>query len=228
MIILLFGPPGCGKGTQAALIAQRFGIPAISTGDLFRAECQSGSALGRAACATLHAGGLVRDEVVNQLVARRLAQPDCADGFLLDGYPRTLAQARFLDLLLPEDRLPTPIAIHMDIAPELLLSRITARRQCPRCHHIYNLLSEPPKTAGVCDTDGEPLVQRDDDTAEVVRRRLEAYRRNTDPAIVHYGKGNYHVVDASLPPSLVFARIEQLLAPLPPVPVTLPEVALAR
>ena len=144
MIVLLFGPPGCGKGTQAALIAQRFHIPAISTGEMFRAECKAGTELGLLACSILKSGGLVGDVIVDQIVARRIRQPDCADGFLLDGYPRTLEQARFLDSQIRELGLPKPIAIHLDVPARVLVSRITARRQCGRCGRIYNILSNRP------------------------------------------------------------------------------------
>src|SRR5580700_6309029 len=121
MIVLLFGPPGCGKGTQATSIAQRFDIPSISTGEMFRAECKAGTELGRLACSILKSGGLVGDEIVNQIVAGRIQQPDCASGFLLDGYPRTLEQARFLEGLLKQRGLPSPIAIHLDVPGQVLV-----------------------------------------------------------------------------------------------------------
>lgn len=131
MLILLFGPPGCGKGTQAAYLAARFRIPAISTGEVFRAECKSGTELGRMASAIMASGGLVGDDIVNGMVGNRLARPDCARGCLLDGYPRTIPQARFLADLADERGMPEPVVIHMDVPADLLVARLTARRQCP-------------------------------------------------------------------------------------------------
>lgn len=212
MIVLLFGPPGCGKGTQAALIAERFHIPAISTGEVFRAECKAGTDLGRLACAIVKSGGLVGDGIVNQIVDARIRQPDCASGFLLDGYPRTLDQARFLDEQVETLGLPKPIAIHLDVPAQVLVSRITARRQCGRCGHIYNMLSQPPKVDEICDFDQTPLIRREDDTAEVILARLQAYRDATAPVIAHYHDGSsYHRVDAGGTPEQIARQIEQVL-----------------
>lgn len=211
MIVLLFGPPGCGKGTQAALIAQRFHIPAISTGEMFRAECKAGTELGLLACSILKSGGLVGDVIVDQIVARRIRQPDCADGFLLDGYPRTLEQARFLDSQIRELGLPKPIAIHLDVPARVLVSRITARRQCGRCGRIYNILSQPPRTEGVCDDDQAPLLHREDDTEAVILARLKAYHDATAPVIDFYRGCGCSRIDATGAPSRIAAEIEQLL-----------------
>src|ERR1035437_3592112 len=133
VILLLFGPPGCGKGTQAEYLAERLHIPAISTGEMFRAECKAGTELGKAACSILSSGGLVSDELVNGIVANRIARADCRDGFLLDGYPRTVPQAIHLSGVLRERGLPEPVVIHLDVADEALVTRLTARRQCPQC-----------------------------------------------------------------------------------------------
>src|SRR5262249_37005787 len=165
----LFGPPGCGKGTQAGFIANRFGVPAISTGEMFRAECKAGTDLGKQACTILAAGGLVGDEIVNSMVANRIAKSDCASGFLLDGYPRTVPQADFLASLLKNRGLPNPTVISMDVPGEALIERLTARRQCPQCKRIYNLLSQPPRSEDVCDDDGAVLFCREDDREEVIR-----------------------------------------------------------
>lgn len=212
MIVLLFGPPGCGKGTQATLIAQRLHIPAISTGEMFRAECRAGTDLGRQACSILKSGGLVGDGIVNQIVAGRIQQPDCACGFLLDGYPRTLAQARFLDGLLRQRGLASPIPIHLDLPAQVLVSRITARRQCGHCGRIYNMLSQPPRSGELCDDDQSPLLRRDDDTEEVVLARLKAYHDATGPVIAHYRNGGLKCVDASGTPEHISQEIERLLA----------------
>jgi adenylate kinase len=211
MIVLLFGPPDCGKGTQATSIAQRFHIPSISTGEMFRAECKAGTELGRLACSILKSGGLVGDEIVNQIVAGRIQQPDCASGFLLDGYPRTLDQARFLDTLLRELRLPEPIAIHLDVPAQVLVSRITSRRQCSCCGHIYNMLSQRPQRGELCDFDRTPLVRREDDTEEVILARLKAYHDATGPMIAHYNRDVCHRVDATGTPERIAREIEALL-----------------
>src|SRR6266545_351603 len=145
MVILIFGPPGCGKGTQATCIASRMGIPTVSTGEMFRAECKAGTELGKLACSILSSGGLVGDDIVNRMLAARIERPDCSGGFLLDGYPRTLAQARYLDDLMSDRGLPKPLIIQLDVPPEAVVARITARRQCPRCSRIYNVVSKPPR-----------------------------------------------------------------------------------
>lgn len=212
MIVLLFGPPGCGKGTQAASIAQRFHIPAISTGEMFRAECRAGTDLGRSACSILKSGGLVGDAIVDQIVAARIQQPDCASGFLLDGYPRTLGQAAFLDAMLQRLGLPKPIAILLDVPAQVLVSRITARRQCGQCGRIYNMLSQPPKLGEICDDDRTQLVRREDDTEEVILARLKAYRDATGPVIAYYRNGGCRRVDATGTPAEISREIERLLA----------------
>ncbi len=212
MILLLFGPPGCGKGTQAAFLAQRFRIPAISTGEAFRAECKAGTELGKLASEIMSKGGLVGDEIVNGIVASRIAQPDCARGFLLDGYPRTVPQASYLEGLLKQRGLPQPTVIHMDVAADALVTRLTARRQCPECRRIYNLLSQPPRIAGQCDDDSAPLLTRDDDQEAVIRRRLQAFEEQTGPVLHWYGPWAVCRVDAALPPELVSQAIEHAVA----------------
>ena len=211
MIVLLFGPPGCGKGTQAAFIARRFHIPSISTGEMFRAECKAGTDLGRLACAVLKSGGLVGDEIVDRIVAGRISQPDCASGFLLDGYPRTLEQAAFLDGLVKKMGLPKPIAIHLDVPAQVLVSRITARRQCGACGRIYNMLSQPPKVDEFCDDDHTPLTRREDDTEETILARLQAYHDATGPMIAYYANGGCRRVDATGTPEQISREIEALL-----------------
>lgn len=209
MILLLFGPPGCGKGTQAGFLAERFHIPSISTGEVFRAECKAGTPLGRTVCETLKKGGLVSDEIVNQIVAGRIARPDCGDGFLLDGYPRTLAQAQRFDALLRERNLPAPIVVHLDVSESMLVERLTARRQCPKCLRIYNLLSQRPAVEGICDDDGTALVTREDDRESVIRQRLRAYRKLTGPILAWYGETRVHTVDGGAAPAHVAAAVER-------------------
>ena len=183
MVVLLFGPPGCGKGTQSAFLTERLQIPAISTGEMFRAECQAGTELGRTASAILAAGGLVSDDIVNRMVANRINRKDCARGFLLDGYPRTVPQAKWFTRLLGDRGLPQPLIIHLDVPDSVLVARLTARRQCPQCQRIYNLLSQPPLTENRCDGDGAALVTREDDRESVIRERLDQYEVQTRPLL---------------------------------------------
>jgi adenylate kinase len=211
VIILLFGPPGCGKGVQGTFIASQFGIPAISTGEMFRSECKAGTELGHLACSILSRGGLVADEVVNAILARRISLPEFSSGFLLDGYPRTLPQGQFLDRTLKERGSDPAISIHLDVPFPVIVKRIASRRQCPLCSHIYNLLSQPPKSAGVCDSDGTGLITRDDDREEVIWQRLKVYEEQTGPVIRHYAKSQYYKVDGALAPSEVSAQIEAAL-----------------
>lgn len=213
MVILLFGRPGCGKGTQAAFVRRLLGIPAISTGDMFRAECDAGTPLGKEASEILSRGGLVGDEIVNAMVAQRLAKPDCRNGFLLDGYPRTILQAVFLDGLLHERDMPPPVVLYLDVPHSALVERITSRRQCPDCYRIYNLLYSPPKEEGVCDVDGMPLMRREDDTEEVVEARLRAFDQATGPLLDYYSRRNLCRVDGNLPPEEVHRQIERVLQP---------------
>jgi adenylate kinase len=214
LILLLFGPPGCGKGTQAVFLAERFHIPAISTGEVFRAECKAGTPLGKTACKIMSSGGLVGDDIVNGIVASRLGREDCAHGFLLDGYPRTVAQAESFGQLVRERKLSTPIVVHLDVADEVLVKRLTARRQCPTCLKIYNLLSQPPLAHGVCDDDGAALVTREDDCESVIRQRLSAYKKLTDPILEFYGPDRVHTVDGSQSFAEVSRSVEHVVLEL--------------
>jgi adenylate kinase len=211
MVILLFGPPGCGKGTQGAIITRQLGIPSISTGEIFRAELKAGTPLGNAARQIMASGGLVGDDIVNAMVKGRLGQPDCRNGFLLDGYPRTLAQAQFLDGLLKELAYPEPTILFLEVADTVLISRLTSRRQCPVCGAIYNLLSQPPQKGGVCDKDGAALIQRDDDKEEVIRARLVAYGESTGPLIGYYSKRDFHRLDGNRKPEDVQVDVDKIL-----------------
>jgi adenylate kinase len=211
LVVLLFGPPGCGKGTQAGALACRFGIPAISTGEMFRAECKAGTDLGRKASSILAAGGLVGDDIVNAMVARRIARSDCAQGFLLDGYPRTVPQAQFFARVLYRRGLAKPLIIHLDVPEELLVTRLGARRQCPRCLRIYNLLSQPPRREGQCDHDNAGLITRDDDQPAVIRQRLRAYEALTDPILDWYGPSAVYRIDGAQVPAAVTGAIERVL-----------------
>ena len=209
MILLLFGPPGCGKGTQASFLATRFQIPAISTGEMFRAECKAGTELGKMASAIMASGGLITDDITNGIVANRIAQPDCADGFLLDGYPRTVPQAEHFAGLLRKRWLPQPVVIFLDVPTEALVARLTARRQCPQCKRIYNVLSQPPRVEGKCDDDGADLFTRVDDQEATIRQRMRAYEELTGPIVAWYGEGAVHKVDGSQPLEAVTKAVEQ-------------------
>jgi len=163
------------------------------------------------ACQIMAKGGLVGDDIVNGVVANRLTRPDCAGGFLLDGYPRTVAQAQSLSQLLRERDLPEPIVIHLDVPDQLLVARLTARRQCPNCLKIYNLLSQPPRVEGICDDDGAALVTREDDRESVIRERLQAYNKLTGPILTWYGAARVHTVDGGLAPAEVARAIERVV-----------------
>lgn len=211
-ILLLLGPPGCGKGTQAERLARHFSLPAISTGEMIRAEIEAGTKLGRLAAGVTITGGLLSNDLVNQIVKSRLSQPDCQGGFMLDGYPRTLDQARYLSGLLRELSLAQPTVIHIDVPFDLLIERTCNRRQCSQCGAIYNLISHPPKAPGLCDACHGALQQRADDCEDTVRHRLAAYERNTAPLIDYYCQGDYIRVDGAGEPDLVFAAITAALA----------------
>ena len=183
--LVLFGPPGSGKGTQAKLLMQCLGIPQISTGDMLREHIQAGDNVGRAISDLMHTGALVADEMVNALVEERLARPDCARGFILDGYPRTRQQAEELCRWLIARGIDE-LVIHLLVDYNILITRLTGRRQCPFCGTLYNLFSKPPKNDEVCDLDGTKLVIRADDSAAVIQERLDAYERQTQPLIEYF------------------------------------------
>ncbi len=214
MVFLLFGPPGSGKGTQSRMITNWLGIPSISTGDMLRAEIQAGSELGKAAQSIMANGGLVGDDLVNKMLANRISQPDCQNGFLLDGYPRTVEQAEFLDQLVASRTLPKPVILHLDVPVDALVGRMTSRRQCPKCGRIYNLLHQPPKAEGVCDDDGAALVTRKDDQEEVVKDRIRTYEKLTRPVLSHYQDRKYYQIRGDRSPSYIFEEITSILEPL--------------
>jgi adenylate kinase len=183
--IVLFGSPGSGKGTQAKLLSACLKVPHISTGDMLRERAQRGNSIGTAVVATMQAGSLVADDVVDRMVEERLAQPDCASGFILDGHPRTRDQAIFLTSWM-DQRGIREVVIHLVVDYNIIIRRLTGRRQCPRCGTLYNIGSHPPRVDGVCDLDGETLAIRDDDRESVIRERLETYERQTQPLIAFF------------------------------------------
>jgi adenylate kinase len=184
--LLFLGPPGAGKGTQSRLLAGRLGIPQISTGDMLRAVIASGSALGQQAHRLLSTGNLVPDDVMIGIVGERLRQPDATAGFILDGFPRTLAQAEALDAVLAAQGRRLDRVFHFEVAEEVLLKRLSGRRVCRAAGHIYNIYYNPPSRDGVCDIDGSAIYARDDDRAETVRHRIKVYREQTEPLLAFY------------------------------------------
>lgn len=206
--IVLLGPPGAGKGTQAKLIAGHYGIPHISTGDILRSNVARGTELGRKAKAVMERGELVSDDLVNGMVADRIKQPDCDRGFVLDGFPRTVAQAEWLDRELEEKARNTrpTVVVDVDVSYNQLLQRLTGRRTCPVDGKIYNIYLQPPKENGVCDVCGTQLFQRVDDTEEVISERLKSYERQTMPLEDFYRKqGRLRRINGEQP-------VEQVLA----------------
>jgi adenylate kinase len=213
LIILLFGPPGCGKGTQGRLILDwlKPTIPAISTGDMLRAEIAAGSELGRKTQSIIAAGGLVGDDMINDILRSRIDQPDCKNGFMLDGYPRTVEQAEYLDGLLAKRSFPPPIVIHLDVPADVLVGRMVSRRQCSKCGEMYNILSKRPKVAGRCDHDGAPLLVRKDDQEDVIRERLATYEKVTRPVLNHYPSSQYFQISGDRSTSYIFEEITAIL-----------------
>jgi adenylate kinase len=211
-VVVLLGPPGAGKSEQSRRLAAQHSIPIVSTGDLLRDHVRRATPLGLQADSYMKAGQLVPDSLMNPILEDRLAQPDCARGFILDGYPRTLTQAESLDALLKRQDLPPHIFL-IEVPTERLLKLLTGRRICPRCNRTYNVYFQPPKKENLCDADGTPLVQRADDKEEVIRRRLETYQKETQPVIEYYARqGRLVRVNGDQPPEKVAAEIESRLA----------------
>ena len=204
---VFLGPPGAGKGTQAARLARELGVPHLSTGDLLRAAVAAKTPLGLEAEDHIAAGRLVPDKLVLEILRERLAQPDATAGYILDGFPRNLAQAEALQEFARVDRV-----VSFDLPPEVLVRRLSDRWVCPKCHAVYNLSSKPPKVAGICDHDGTPLVQRPDDRPEAVTTRLKVYAEHTAPLLEYYRKrGLLRPIDADGTHDEVEARVRAAL-----------------
>jgi len=212
MRIVLLGAPGAGKGTQGEKLVKKYGFPHISTGDIFRAAIKEGTALGKQAKEYMDRGELVPDDLVVGIVRERLQQPDCRDGFLLDGFPRTAGQAEALDSVLANLGTPLTAVISVDVEQEELLERLTGRRVCKMCGATYHIRFNQPQVRNVCDKCGGELYQRGDDSVETVKQRLEVYRRQTEPLIAYYRERNLLVsVDGSKEIAKVFAEISSVL-----------------
>jgi adenylate kinase len=210
--IVLFGSPGSGKGTQAKLLHECLRIPHVSTGDMLRERIRQGIAR-TTVVATMHSGALVPDEVVNRIVEERLSLPDAAGGFILDGYPRTLDQAEHLSRWLDGKQI-REVVIYLAVDYNIIIARLTGRRQCPRCGTLYNIATQPPREDSLCDLDGETLVIREDDAEEVIRERLDAYERQTRPVLEWYTAAGRRLVtvDGSVdPPDILFRKICQAI-----------------
>jgi adenylate kinase len=209
------GPPGAGKGTQADLIKDRYPIPHISTGDMFREAVSTGTELGKEAKKYMDSGKLVPDEVTIGIVQERLAQDDCKEGFLLDGFPRTVKQAEALDQVLAKLGKKVEAAINITVPEDILYERMSGRISCKDCKTVYHLKFNPPAKAGICDKCGGELIQRSDDQGDTVKRRLEVYAEQTNPLIEYYEKqGVLNDIDGNRDSQAVFADIVKVMESL--------------
>lgn len=212
MKVIMLGAPGAGKGTQAKQIADKYHIPHISTGDIFRANIKNGTELGKKAKTYMDQGLLVPDELVVELVADRIQQDDCKNGFVLDGFPRTIPQAEALDAALENINEKMDYAIDVDVPDENIINRMSGRRACLNCGATYHLVSIPTKVEGICDRCGNPIVLRDDDKPETVKKRLEVYHEQTQPLIDYYKKQDIlRTVNGVQPMEEVFKAIVEIL-----------------
>ena len=211
--VIFLGPPGSGKGTQAKVLAGKYGVPHLSTGDMLREHVAQGTPLGLKAKPIMDRGDLVPDSLVLKMVAERIERPDCSRGFVFDGFPRTVAQAKYLGELLKYHGFKQPFVLHLVIGHTMLIRRLTGRRTCSIGGEIYNIFDRPPKVEGICDNDGGVLMQRPDDREEVIRARLLAYDRQTAPLVSFYRRlGCLHEIDASKGVAEVEQEIAQAVA----------------
>ena len=212
MKIIMLGAPGAGKGTQAKMLSERYGIPHISTGDIFRMNIKNNTELGQKAQGYMDAGQLVPDELVVDLVVDRIKAKDCMKGFILDGFPRTIPQAEALDYALNNQNEKIDYAINVDVPDENIIKRMSGRRACVGCGATYHLVYNPTKTEGVCDVCGEKLILRDDDKPETVQKRLDVYHEQTQPLIDYYNKKEVILtVDGTQDIDVVYDEITKVL-----------------
>lgn len=212
-VILFLGAPGSGKGTQSAGLSSQLGIPALSTGDMLRGEARQNTPAGLQLREILASGALVSDALVCDAVASRLRRELRQQGMILDGFPRTLKQARFLDEILSDLQMPGPLVLHLEVSRERLVERLTARRQCAVCGAIFNLVSRPSLGGMRCESDGGELLQRSDDSEDVILRRLDEFEKSCAPVIRHYRQGDYHRVDGDREAALVSAELLRIVRP---------------
>lgn len=209
---VLLGPPGAGKGTQAVRIVEKYNVPHISTGDIFRENIKNGTELGKKAQEYMNKGELVPDDLVIEIATTRLLADDCKEGFLLDGFPRTVYQAEKLDAFLEEHGMKLDKVIDIEVEKEELITRLTGRRVCKACGASYHVVNIPPKTEGICDNCGGELFQRADDTIETVENRIEVYIEQTMPLVDYYKKADNIVeIDGALPLDTVFDAIVEAI-----------------
>ena len=212
MKIIMLGAPGAGKGTQAKMIAEKYGIPHVSTGDIFRANIKNGTELGMEAKKYMDQGQLVHDELTVKILLDRVAQDDCKNGYVLDGFPRTIPQAEVLDKALAELGESIDYAIDVDVPDENIVKRMSGRRACVSCGATYHVVHVPPKKEGICDRCGSELILRDDDKPETVKNRLDVYHKQTQPLIDFYTKkGVLKTVDGTVDMQDVFKAIVAIL-----------------
>lgn len=210
-IIVMIGAPGAGKGTQSRLLSEKYGYPQISTGDILREMAQAATPLGQKIKETMASGRLVSDEVLAEVILTRTSRPDCESGYILDGFPRTLNQAHLLEELARKQR-KNVLFVRIVVDEESLFKRLTGRRTCMKCGEIYNLHFRPPKVEAVCDLDGAPLAQRNDDHPESVNKRLEEFRRSTAPLIDYYWQsGRLVEIDGERPVQAVFEKLCEVI-----------------
>jgi len=215
VIIILLGAPGVGKGTQSVNIAKKFSIVQISTGDILRNEVKNQTELGEKAKTFMEKGELVPDELIIKMIANRISKTDCANGFLLDGFPRTLEQAKSFDQMLQQNGLSLDKVIYIDVNDDEIIERLTLRRVCPTCGAIYHLKNKPPKQDMTCDICGSKLVQRSDDIKETVENRLKVFKEHTEPLIDYYKKqGKLSAIDGLGSVDEVFGKITKILGNL--------------
>ncbi|MGI6079755.1 MAG: adenylate kinase [Candidatus Avilachnospira sp.] len=212
MKIIMLGAPGAGKGTQAVRIAKEYNIPHVSTGDIFRANIKNGTELGLKAKSYMDKGQLVPDEVTIGMLLSRIAEEDCREGYVLDGFPRTIAQAESLKASLEEKGQKIDYAINIDVPDSAIVERMSGRRSCPKCGASFHVKFNPPKAEGKCDLCGEALIQRDDDRPETVAKRLEVYHEQTKPLVDYYDRERIlKTVDGTKTTDEVFAAIAEVL-----------------
>ena len=212
MRLVFLGAPGSGKGTQARRLMEEYASPQISTGDLLRAAVAAGTKLGKQAKAAMDKGQLVADDIVIGMIRERLHRSDTGFGFILDGFPRSIPQAQALDQMLEQEGKPLHKAVLLDVKFDNLLKRVTGRRACKVCGHLYNVYFSPPKKPGICDHDGGELVQRADDNEETITKRLKVYQDQTAPLIDYYKKQNkFAAVEGEGKMDEIFARIQKVL-----------------
>jgi adenylate kinase len=208
---VFLGPPGAGKGTQAALISETLAIPAIATGGIFRDAIARSTKIGKQIAQFVNSGMLVPDKLTNAIVAERLKEKDCKKGFVLDGYPRSLTQAKALDTYLAKAKMPLDRVLYFKVDPSVVIERMGSRRVCSQCGHTFNLTSQPPKQEGICDKCKGKLITRADDTPEAINRRLVVYEETTKPLLDYFGKKNVlDVLNASESVDLVAQQVKSV------------------